>query len=179
MLIGCRAAPHSPAGLAFAEQLGGGRGLHFVGGPDCSTQPQTACAACRIDMNEVSNFCTGQVCSITASTSLAGAPGDLTRLQQGSCSISAMRLFRRSLHAACLPWQQACWAGCCLALAAGLASNINVSIHTRLSLAIAAGLKGACPALTAQLAANCLLQNSTSEMGSAQHIASAVILSNT
>ena len=40
-------------------------------------------------MNEVSNFCTGQVCSITASNSRAGSPGDaLTHLQQASCCVS-------------------------------------------------------------------------------------------
>ena len=60
-------------------------------------------------MNEVSNFCTGQVCSITASASLVGSPGDsFTHLQQASCcGIPAVRLFRQYLHTACLPWQQA------------------------------------------------------------------------
>ena len=58
-------------------------------------------------MNEVSNFCTGQVCSITASNSLTGSPGDsLTDLQQVSCWVSTAAL-QAVPDAACLPWQQA------------------------------------------------------------------------
>ncbi len=81
-----------------------------VTAPDCSMQPRTACTACRIDMNEVSNFCTGEVCSITASDSHASSPGDsLTLSQQALCCVfycyqALQAFFPRSLPtmAACL-----------------------------------------------------------------------------